>query len=231
MRSPHNFACSTVESFFNLFQLKDFLKKCKVANYCKQLKQIVEKAEETAKVITARRRTAAFNLADTKAVDQWEARSKEEGTPLSKFYASWRKLRDRELQQDIAKKDQVSGAAEDLPQIIRRQEPRTATEEDKREFLPKGEKEAAMKRKHGADLDSDEEDYSDFDSDELEQLARSASENDSSDSEEEEARPPQKPSKRTSSVKISPTTAQGKRAKMDMDDDLEDIVEEFEMSD
>nr|KAG5710091.1 hypothetical protein BaRGS_030167 [Batillaria attramentaria] len=191
--------------------LKDFLKKCKVANYCKQLKQIVEKAEETAKVITARRRTAAFNLADTKAV--------------------------------------VSGAAEDLPQIIRRQEPRTATEEDKREFgalfaddsddsddddvrfLPKGEKEAAMKRKHGADLDSDEEDYSDFDSDELEQLARSASENDSSDSEEEEARPPQKPSKRTSSVKISPTTAQGKRAKMDMDDDLEDIVEEFEMSD
>ena len=38
----------------------------------------------------------------------WEAKSKEEGTPLSKFYASWRKLKDRQLQKDIAGKDQVS---------------------------------------------------------------------------------------------------------------------------
>lgn len=236
-----------------VIQLKDFLKKCKVANYCKQLKQIVEKGEETAKVVTARRKMASFNLADIRAVDQWEARSKEEGTPLSKFYTSWRKLRDRELQQDIAKKDQVSGAAMELPEIIRQKGPLKATTDDKREFgalfaddsddddvddnirfLPKGEKEEAMRKKRGVDIDSDEEDYSDFDSDELEQLARSASEGETSEeSEEEEVTkkgPPPKSAKRRSSAGDTAKNAKAKRTKLDSDTDLKDIVEEFEMS-
>ena len=49
-------------------QLKEFLKKCKVAALCKQVKQVVDKAEETAKVVEARRRATTFNLADIKAV-------------------------------------------------------------------------------------------------------------------------------------------------------------------
>lgn len=39
-----------------------------MANICKLLKQIVEKAEETARAITSKRRSTTFNLADTKAV-------------------------------------------------------------------------------------------------------------------------------------------------------------------
>lgn len=49
-------------------QVRKFVKACKVANYTKQLKQIVDKVEETAKVMTERRREAALNLADAKAV-------------------------------------------------------------------------------------------------------------------------------------------------------------------
>ena len=50
------------------WQLKEFVKKCKVAALCKQVKQVLDKAEETAKVVEARRRSTTFNLADIKAV-------------------------------------------------------------------------------------------------------------------------------------------------------------------
>ena len=49
-------------------QLKEFLKKCKVGALCKQVKQVVDKAEETAKVVQARRRATTFNLSDVKAI-------------------------------------------------------------------------------------------------------------------------------------------------------------------
>lgn len=51
-----------------LFQIKDFLKKCKVANFCKQIKQILDKVEETSKFITDRRKNANLTLSDSKAI-------------------------------------------------------------------------------------------------------------------------------------------------------------------
>ena len=62
-----------IKLFLNIFlyvnfQLKQFIKQCKVSNYTKQMKQIVEKVEATCKVITQRRKTATFNLADAKGV-------------------------------------------------------------------------------------------------------------------------------------------------------------------
>ncbi|KAI0214999.1 Nucleolar complex-like protein 2 [Lamellibrachia satsuma] len=51
-----------------LLQMKKFVKNCKVANYTKQIKQIVDKVTETSKVITLRRKTASLDLANTKAV-------------------------------------------------------------------------------------------------------------------------------------------------------------------
>ena len=48
--------------------MKKFLKQCKVANYTKQIKQIVDKVEETCRLITQRRRTASLSLSDNKAV-------------------------------------------------------------------------------------------------------------------------------------------------------------------
>ena len=53
---------------FSMFQLKDFLKKCKVGNFTKQFKQIVEKVEENCKFITNRRRTTTIALSDIKAI-------------------------------------------------------------------------------------------------------------------------------------------------------------------
>lgn len=76
-----------------LVYLKEFSKKCKVANYTKKVKQLAEKMEENYRFIENRRTNCNIALGDAQGLDNLEQRWKQEGTPWSRFYEQWSKLR------------------------------------------------------------------------------------------------------------------------------------------
>lgn len=110
-----------------IIQLKEFLKKCHVANYCKKIKQLLEKIEENRKYIENERSKEIFDLKNMSQIENWENRIKTEGTSLSKFYNSWIQIYRSQKLKHLTRNDEMGEL--NLP-ILRKSKKKKSDETD-----------------------------------------------------------------------------------------------------
>ena len=77
-----------------IFQLKDFLKKCKVQNYSKKIKTLLDKSIANQKMIETQRKHVNFGVGESQKIQVWETQVASAGTPLLAFYKNWKRTDD-----------------------------------------------------------------------------------------------------------------------------------------
>nr|CAG4640698.1 EOG090X02MG [Eulimnadia texana] len=215
-----------------VLQIKAFLKKCDFPNYTKKMKQLLEKIQENSQFVENKRRQVSFDLSNTEAVRGFENQLKG-STPLAVFYASYKKMRDREVAIKLAKKVEAygQGALVWITALI------GSKHEERIPVMKKPEKREVLDEKEFEGLfPSDEEDDVDdelrFLPKEERQSAKRKSENPQPEDVEEEE-PVKKSKKEKTADKKDKKKKQKESAEEEKEDDAEmaDEVADFQLSD
>ena len=87
--------------------MRSFVKRSRIANYTKKIKQLLDKTNENVQFVLAnRRKVNDFGVRDLEKIRVWESALRQKGPPLSKFFESWSKAKEKETQKVMS--DQVN---------------------------------------------------------------------------------------------------------------------------
>lgn len=200
-----------------VLQLKSFLKKCKVPNYTKKIKHLLDKVKENQDFIESRRKDVTFAIGDRKAVKNWEISVKQSGTPLTSFHASWRKTREKEHLRRVSNRVEMDDY--NLPVVKKRELLDKQKAKDKDEF----------KELFADDDDDDDDEIRFLSKSERKKLqAQRKEEEDEADEESED----EGEGEDAEDGEQDNVNDEEIRAAFDSDDDSgEDVVKEFNLSD
>lgn len=116
------------------------MKKCHVAAYCRQIKQLLGLIEENRKFILNKRSAIQLELHNIASATESENRIKTEGTEIAKFYASWIKIHEAQKLRLLNKKEEELT----LP-VVRRSKKQKRDEEDAEDSEEESEFELRLK--------------------------------------------------------------------------------------
>ncbi|XP_033103889.1 nucleolar complex protein 2 homolog isoform X2 [Anneissia japonica] len=226
-----------------VIQLKRFLKTCKVTNHSKPIKIILEKIQENIAMVTKKRDTVTFSIADSQAVSKWEKNLKDQLTPLMKHYTMYKRQRQQELLAEEAGKDRLID--DEIPTIERKEKQK---KEDRVEFsdlfnsgsdseddiLERAERKLQRKMQNLSESDESEDDLSDLDdigTSDLEDLSEDEESGEENDEEEEKPAGRRKKERTAqTNFKINGMKSKEKYQPSNSGNDAEDIVEDFHFS-
>ncbi|XP_060521938.1 nucleolar complex protein 2 homolog [Cylas formicarius] len=117
-----------------IIHIKQFLKTCRVANYTRKMKQLLEKIEQNTKFIEDERSKVTFSLTDQNQIEGWESQIKVKGTPLTTYYESWNKLRNIKRNKEFTRNDQLGDYK--LPTLNKVKKKATQKAEGRVELFP-----------------------------------------------------------------------------------------------
>ena len=152
-----------------IFQLKDFLKKCKVQNFSKKIKTLLDKSIVNQKMIETQRKHVNFGVGESQKIQVWETQVASAGTPLLAFYKNWKRTDDLKQAKIASEQEKLDDYAH-IPKLKKKKmEMKERSEPEVSGFLSGSDddfddeenfklKEERGKKRRGSDSDGDEED-------------------------------------------------------------------------
>ncbi|CAF1407386.1 unnamed protein product, partial [Adineta steineri] len=188
-----------------ILKCKKFIKICKVQNFVKVIRGLLEKVQENVKLIEERRQKTGLNVKDAKQMNAWLEQSQQKSTssPLVVHFGRYKSMRQREVLEDIAQKEKISQSGRSsLPDLIRpdrqvagKQNFKSMMEKDLSDNEEEQEElfQIKTKRKHDEiEENQEEEEQDDEEEDEMEQEEEDDTDEDDDDDEDVLPSPPKK---------------------------------------
>ena len=145
------------------------MKSCKVGNYSKKMKTILDKIQENSKFIQNKRAKCSFGVRDLEQIATFEIQLKGTGTPLTKYYDTFKSVKEVEKSKKAAASNdkkpnsEVPLGDEEFEEVEEIEKSR----ENKKRKKPSTENKSEKKRKpesvQEGDSEDEEDEVKDFD--------------------------------------------------------------------